>query len=83
MKGKKDFDFFDKPASLRRLWIMLYAFCGLTLVPDFFAHRAPHPGVDPFFGFYGLLGFFSCAVLILFSKLVGHFLKKKEDYYDR
>jgi hypothetical protein len=41
MKGKKDFDFFDKPASLRRLWIMLYAFCGLTLVPDFFAHRAP------------------------------------------
>ena len=32
---------------------------------------------------YAILGFISCAVLILFSKLVGLFLKAKENYYDK
>jgi len=34
-------------------------------------------------GFYSILGFISCAVLILVSKVLGIFLKVEEDYYDR
>jgi hypothetical protein len=82
MKNNKKFDFFDKPENIKKLWIMLYALCGLLVVSDFFTHRHPHFGFDGFFGFYALLGFVSCAALILFSKLVGLVLKVKEDYYD-
>jgi hypothetical protein len=83
MKQKKEFDWFDKPENKRTLWICLYAFCGLLVIPDFFTHRHVHFGYDGFLGFYALLGFVSCAALILFSKLVALFLKAKEDYYDK
>jgi len=83
MKPKKEFDFFDRPETIRKLWILLYVFCGLTVIPDFFTQRDAHFGFDGFFGFYALLGFIACVVLILFSKLVGLFLKVKEEYYDR
>jgi len=83
MEQKKEFDFFDRPENIRKLWIFLYVCCGLTLIPDFFTHREAHFVVDGFFGFYGLLGFVSCVALILFSKLVGLFLKVKEDYYGK
>ena len=83
MNQKKEFDYFDRPKTHKKLWIMLYIVCGLLVVPDFFTHRHPHFGFDGFFGFYAFLGFVSCAVLILFSKLVGLVLKAKEDYYDK
>jgi hypothetical protein len=83
MERKKEFDFFDRPETIRKLWLLLYIFCALTLIPDFFAHREAHFGLDGFFGFYALLGFISCVVLILFSKLVGLVLKVKENYYDK
>jgi hypothetical protein len=83
MTEKKEFDFFDRPKNIRKLWILLYVLCALTLIPDFFTHREMHFGVDGIFGFYGLLGFISCVALILFSKLVGIVLKVKENYYDK
>jgi hypothetical protein len=83
MKQKKEFNWFDKPKNKRKLWIWLYATCGLLVVFDLFTHRHPHFGFDGFVGFYALLGFVSCAALILFSKLVSLVLKVKEDYYDK
>jgi hypothetical protein len=82
MDEKKEFDFFDRPKVIRGLWISLYVVCGLLIIPDFFMRGEPHFRVDGLFGFYALLGFVSCSVLILFSKLVGFLLKKREDYYD-
>ncbi len=82
MNTKKEFDYFDKPENVRKLWIMLYAVCALLVVPDIFTRRHAYFGFDGFFGFYALLGFISCAVLILLSKLVGLILKTKENYYD-
>ncbi|HDZ89245.1 MAG: hypothetical protein JRJ09_11105 [Deltaproteobacteria bacterium] len=81
MASKNDFDYFDKPKNIRRLWFMLYVACGLTVIPDLFTTRHAHFWIDAFFGFYALLGFVACTVLILFSKLVGLILKVKEDYY--
>jgi len=79
---RKEFDFFDRPKVIRGLWIALFATCGLTVAAELVIQRHPHFGFDGFFGFYALLGFVSCAVLILFSKLVALFLKTREDYYD-
>ncbi len=83
MESKKEFDYFDKPETIRKLWIMLYVICGLTVIPDFFTHRHAYFGIDGYFSFYAILGFIFCAALILFSKLVGLFLKAKENYYDK
>ena len=83
MKKKKEFDYFDRPENIKKLWLILYIVCGLLVIPDFFTHREPHFAVDHYFGFYALLGFVSCAGLILISKLVGLILKVKEGYYDR
>ena len=83
MKQKKEFDWFDRPESIRKLWILLYAVCGLLIIPDFFTHRHSYFGFDGYFAFFAILGFVSCAGLILFSKLVALVLKVKEDYYDR
>ena len=33
MKQKKEFDYFDKPENIKKLWIMLYAICGLLIIP--------------------------------------------------
>ncbi|RJX28323.1 MAG: hypothetical protein C4531_12095 [Desulfurivibrio sp.] len=83
MKPKKEFDYFDRPETIKKLWILLYIVCVLTVIPDFFTDRHAYFGFDGYFGFFALLGFISCAVLILFSKLVALVLKTKEDYYDR
>ncbi len=83
MKTKKEFDLFDRPSVKKKLWILLYLACALTVVPEFFTHREPHFGIDGIFGFYAILGFVSCALLILVSKLLGFFLKVEEDYYDK
>lgn len=83
MKTKKEFDYFDRPQVKRKLWILLWGVCGLTIIPDLFTHRHPHFGFDGFIGFYALFGFVTCAVLILLAKLIGRVLKVKEDYYDK
>jgi len=82
MTEKKEFDFFDKQKNIKLLWILLYAVCGLLLIPEFFLHREPHFRFDSFWGFFAILGFVTCAILILFSKLIGFVLKVKENYYD-
>ena len=83
MKSKKEFDYFDRPQVKRKLWILLWGVCGLTIIPDLFTHRHPHFGFDGFIGFYALFGFVACAVLILLAKLIGRVLKVNEDYYDQ
>lgn len=80
---KKEFNFLDNPKNIKLLWALLYITCGVLVILDLFIPKEGAFGFDRFFGFYSLLGFVSCAVLILFSKLLGIFLKKREDYYDR
>ena len=82
MSAKKEFDYFDRPEVIRKLWILLYVVCGLTVVGEFFIHRHPHFAYDNYFGFFAVLGFVACALLIILAKGIGFFLKKKEDYYD-
>lgn len=75
-------DFLDKPENIRRLWIGLYAVCGLLFLADVVLPPEGHFDFDGFFGFYSILGFVSCALLILLSKVAGFFLKVPENYYD-
>mgnify|MGYP006282018869 CR=1 FL=1 len=83
MSDHKEFNWFDRPENIRKLWIFLYAACAGTVLSELlFMDATGHFGFDDFFGFYALLGFVSCAALILFAKLAGLFLKVGEKYYD-
>lgn len=83
MSQKKEFDWFDHDENRKLLWKLLYGTCALTVVAEFFVHTEPHFGFDGFTGFSALLGFVSCAALIILAKALGLALKKKEDYYDK
>jgi hypothetical protein len=74
--------FFERPGTIKFLWVLLYGVCVFTLVPEFFIERHPHVTHDHYFGFFAVLGFVACALLILIAKGIGFILKKKEDYYD-
>lgn len=82
MKEKKEFDLFDKPATRKWLWRLLWGACGLSVLLELFVHRHPHFKADAFFGFYAILGFVACTAMILLAKALGIFLKVPEDYYD-
>ncbi len=74
--------FFERPTTIKALWIMLYAVCALTIVPELFIERHAYFGIDHFFSFFAILGFVACALLILLAKGLGYILKKNEGYYD-
>ncbi len=78
---KKEFDWFDHPSSRRLLWWLLWILCGLSIIAEFFIHRHPHFSIDGFFGFYAVIGFVGCAIMILAAKGLGIWLKRKDNYY--
>ncbi|MFP3943579.1 MAG: hypothetical protein ACLFWF_06790 [Alphaproteobacteria bacterium] len=63
------------------IWVGLAVLAAVTAL-DTIIHGHPHFGVDGWFGFYSGYGFLTCAVMVLFAKFLGFFLKRKDTYYD-
>ena len=79
---KKEFDWFDKEKNVSLLKKFFYGSLVFLILIDFFIHKhVPFQwaGYPIFFVAYG---FVACYVIVYFSKLVGLWLKKREDYYD-
>lgn len=72
-----------RPGTIRLLWWTFLAVLAATVALEFLFPVEGHFGVDGSFGFHAWYGLLACAVLILFSRLLGVFLKRKDDYYDR
>ena len=71
-----------------KLWAILVFILLLTLLPEFFIHHHynfENQGVhvDGSWGFYTWYAFISCVIMVVLAKIIGLFLKRKEDYYDR
>jgi hypothetical protein len=81
-KEKKEFDWFDRPRVRRGLWVALFVTCALTLVAELFVWpRKGHFGLDGVFGFYAVLGFVCCSLMLLAAKGLGIYLKRDADYW--
>jgi hypothetical protein len=85
---KKENDWFDRPASRRLLWRLLYGACTVSVLLELVLiathQRHGHFGEaspDGWWFFYALLGFIACALMILAAKGLGAWLKRPEDYY--
>ncbi len=73
--------------NLPKLWAIQIAVLVLALIPEFFIHHHPHfedsgVTIDASFGFYAWYGFLACAGMVALAKILGIFLKRKDDYYD-
>jgi hypothetical protein len=76
-----DPDWLESGSGIRRLWIALIAILALSLLAEVVWPRSGHFGFDGWFAFGAWFGFAACVILILGSKLLGVFLKRRDDYY--
>ena len=79
-----DIGWFYKDSSKRLLWTILGVICGLSLVAEFFVY--PRYGkfhLDGGLGFFAMLGFFACSLMIVGAKAIGYLLKAKPDFYEK
>lgn len=71
----------DRPRTIRALWILLFALlAGSVLLQRVFPVKA-YFGIDGSFAFNAWFGFAACAVMVAVARLLGWFLKRRDDYY--
>ncbi|HEY7776509.1 MAG TPA: hypothetical protein VIC02_08205 [Kineobactrum sp.] len=71
-----------RPATIRRLWWIGSVVLALTVALQWLIPIEGHFGVDGWFGYGALFGFFSCVLMVFAAKLLGKVLKRPDDYYD-
>ena len=71
-----------RPETIRKLWrwgigaLIVIALLDLFLVPH------PYFNIDGTFGFYSWYGLLTCIAMVIMAKVLGIFLKQRDDYYD-
>ena len=71
-----------RPANIRKLIYLSVAILAIIALLDFAIHPHAAFGIDGTKLFYSWYGFATCVGMVLFAKLLGIFLKRKDDYYD-
>lgn len=73
----------DQVKKKKRLKVLGPLLVLLMILDGFAPRHHPHFFWDSIPGFSAVFGFIACAILVFFSKGIGHaFLMKREDYYD-
>jgi len=75
-------NWFYRKYVIKKLRISLLVILGLVVLTESFIQLHPHFDIERLFGFYAIFGFLSCVGLIIFAKLLGFLIKRKDDYYD-
>jgi len=71
-----------RPKTIRRLWWGGGVILALLTLTDLFYEAHPYFGIDGGFGFYSWYGFATCAAMVIFAKILGLFVSRKDTYYD-
>lgn len=69
--------------TIRLLWLMVGIVLVLTVIAGLFVHQHEHFGIEASFAFYAWYGFGACVAMVVLAKLLGIFLKRPDDYYQR
>ncbi len=75
-------NWFYRKSSIKKLWIGTIIVLALTVIAEFFVHLHPHFDIESYFAFHAVYGFLACIAMVLFAKLLGYLIKRKDDYYD-
>lgn len=74
---------FDKPANVKRLFLVYYPSLVLLLAIDFFIHKHAFFPWENWPEFYAVFGFVACVALVLAARFILRpLVKRKENYYD-
>ena len=75
-------NWFYRKKTIKKLIVFSLIILGLLIFIEFFIILHPHFDVERIFEFHAIFGFLSCVALIIFAKLLGFLIKRKDDYYD-
>lgn len=75
-------NWFYRKSSIKKLWVGAVIVLVLTVIAEFFIELHPHFEIEALFGFHALYGFLACVAMVLFAKVLGFLIKRKDDYYD-
>ena len=83
MPSNKKTDWIYRESTKKLLMRLLLAGCVISVLLELFVlGRKEKFGVDGWFGFYALLGFVSCTLMIFAAKGLGLWLKVPTDFYE-
>ena len=71
-----------RPGSIRRLWIGSGVLLGLSVAVQFLLPVKAKFAIDGWLAFPAAYGFLSCVAMVVVAKLLGMWLKRRDDYYD-
>jgi len=72
-----------RPGTIRLLWVIYLFILVLTILAGLFMDVHATFGLDGSFAFNAWYGFLTCIGMIVFAKLLGRILHRKDSYYDR
>lgn len=72
----------SRPGTVRLLWRGFIVVLALVVAAQFLVPLHGHFAAEAWFGFAALFGFLACVGMVLFAKLLGLFLKRRDDYYE-
>ena len=75
--------FFEKPSTIRWLWILLIGACAASVIAGFFVHMHPYFDFDGTPVFYAVYGFVAFSFIVLIGQHLRKIIMRDEDYYDR
>ena len=73
----------ERRGTTRGLWIVYLCMLALTVLASLFMEEHAVFGIEGSFAFSAWFGFLSCIGMIVFAKLLGRLLQRKDTYYDR
>lgn len=72
-----------RPENRKKLWWGFAFVLAVTVLAQLLIPVHGHFAFDEWFGFNALFGFISCALMVVFAKVLGYLLKRPDDYYDK
>ncbi len=71
-----------RPETIRRLWVAFILILVATVALNFLVPNKAYFEVDGFFGFFAAFGLATCVAMVIFAKVLGVVLKRRDTYYD-
>lgn len=81
-RDKSSTHWLQRASTIRRLWWVMYGVLALTVLAQFVVPLKGKFTIDGWLAFPAIYGFVTCVAMVLFAKLLGVWLKRKDGYYD-
>lgn len=80
--SEKPLHWLVRPSTIRLLIAVSTVALLALAIYGFIIDSHPHFEIDAFPFFYSWYGFLTCVAMVIFAKLLGIFLKRRDSYYD-